>query len=695
MYKNLSTNEKIVSLLAFLIGCFHLLNAAGVLILSTLDVRIFHLLVMMLIIFISKPLLENKDNSFFRFINLILIFLALLSFYHLLSRWEEIALSGGDTETIDAIAGLVIIFLVLEATRRGIGFFLTLICLIFFTYPFYSQYLPGVFEGRGYTPLRMSEFLTTTSEGVFGVPIGVSATYIILFTIFGSFLTEFGAGDFFFKVSKTLTKNLRAAGAKTAVVFSTLVGMISGAAASNVAVTGVMTIPMMKKEGYQSRQAGAIEAVVSTGGQIMPPVMGVAAFVLASLTAVPYSSVIIAAVIPAIFYFFCLFLSVVFQSRKQNIQAIGELTEDMRLGLQDFLNLIMILAPIMLILVLLLTDKGAVGCGLFGGVLGAERIITVDGCNVISLSWGQQLVQNAGGDAGSAGWMAVLLLLALLFLDPEVRAKPKKIIDGLSQAGILISTLYLMFLAVSIIDFCLNFTGLPTFLALDVLQWLQSLNLGNGGPLVFQLVALFMTMFIAILLGMGMPAVPAYINVALLMGPVLAGLGIATFTAHMFIFYFAVASAITPPVALAAFAAASITNAGPMGTAFSAVKSGIVMFIIPFVFALYPEILLIEEGMIEAGTNSGAVKYLSGYDGTVDIKALGLLLFRLVIALYLISSALARFDSGPLGSIEVILRIGLAILLLFKAPLVFGFAIVGAAILIGAHKLRYRSILAA
>ena len=142
-------------------------------------------------------------------------------------------------------------------------------------------------------------------------------------------------------------------------------------------------------------------------------------------------------------------------------------------------------------------------------------------------------------------------------------------------------------------------------------------------------------MFIAILLGMGMPAVPAYINVALLMGPVLAGLGIATFTAHMFIFYFAVASAITPPVALAAFAASSITNAGPMNTAFSAVRSGIVMFIIPFVFALYPEILLIEESMIEAGTNSGAITYLPGYDGTIDIKALGLLLFRLVIALYL------------------------------------------------------------
>ena len=290
--------------------------------------------------------------------------------------------------------------------------------------------------------------------------------------------------------------------------------------------------------------------------------------------------------------------------------------------------------------------------------------------------------------------MAVLLLMALLFVDPEVRAKPKKIVDGLSQAGVLISTLYLMFLAVSIIDFCLNFTGLPTFLSLDVLQWLQSLNLGNGGPVVFQLVALLLTMFIAILLGMGMPAVPAYINVALLMGPVLAGLGISTFTAHMFIFYFAVASAITPPVALAAFAAATITNAGPMGTAFSAVKSGIVMFIIPFVFAFYPEILLIEDAVIDAGSNSGgAIKYLADYTGTLDLGVLAMLLFRLAIALYLISSSLSRFDSGPLGPVEVVLRIGLAMLLLFKSPLIFSFAIVGAVLVVGVHQLRHRGII--
>jgi TRAP-type uncharacterized transport system fused permease subunit len=184
-----------------------------------------------------------------------------------------------------------------------------------------------------------------------------------------------------------------------------------------------------------------------------------------------------------------------------------------------------------------------------------------------------------------------MLLLILMFLDKSFRAKPMKIFDGLSQAGVTISTLFLMFLAVTVIDVCLNFTGLAKFVAIDVLGFLNSLDV-SANSAGFQLFALFLTMLLAVLLGMGMPAVPAYINVALLMGPMLVGLGLATFTAHMFIFYFAVASAITPPVALAAFAAASITKADPMKTGFSAVRSGIVMFTIPFVFALYPELKL-------------------------------------------------------------------------------------------------------
>jgi TRAP transporter 4TM/12TM fusion protein len=365
-------------------------------------------------------------------------------------------------------------------------------------------------------------------------------------------------------------------------------GTISGGPVVNVLSTGVLTIPMMIKRGFSKVFAGGMESAASSGGSIMPPVMGVAAFVLAALTAVPYREVIIAAAIPAIAYFFCLFLSAVFQSRKQGIEAIGVVTEDMILSRADKLNLVMIFGPILLILFLLLTPKEAIGCGIFGSLFGVQTTVTDGICRTTDLPWFFELLQNSAGDAGSAGWWAVILLCFLLFLDKDMRRQPSRLLDALSGSGILISTLYLMFLAVSIIDFCLNFTGLSDFIALDVLGWLRSLDLGGSGSGLFQFIALLTTMALAVLLGMGMPAVPAYINVALLMGPVLSGLGLSIFTAHMFIFYFAVASAITPPVAIAAFTAATITKAEPMSTAFSAVRSGIVMFVIPFVFALYP-----------------------------------------------------------------------------------------------------------
>jgi TRAP-type uncharacterized transport system fused permease subunit len=272
--------------------------------------------------------------------------------------------------------------------------------------------------------------------------------------------------------------------------------------------------------------------------------------------------------------------------------------------------------------------------------------------------------------------------MGLLFLDPQVRARPRKLLDALSDAGILISTLYLMFLAVSIIDFCLKFTGLPVFISLDVLEWLRGLGLGDGGSTFFRFLALMATMGLAVLLGMGMPAVPAYVNVALLMGPVLAGLGMSIFTAHMFVFYFAVASAITPPVALAAFAAASITKEDPMQTGFAAVKIGIVMFVIPFVFAFYPELLLIKEAFIDP-RGGNTVSYLPGYDGTVDVGDVMILLARLMLALLLLASALAGFDRRALASSERILRLALAAALMPGNPLIWGgAAVLGVALLI-------------
>ena len=241
---------------ALLVGVFHLLIVAGILLLSTMEIRIIHLALMMVILFAGQPR------------GIIPAVLAVVVSIYSLTRWQAIALSGGDTNSLDLYAGVILLLLVLEAARRGIGLVLAAITSVFLVYPFISPFLPGIFEGRGVSANRVINFLTTTTEGVYGIPLGVAATYIIIFSLFGAFLNQFGAGDFFFRIASKATSGMRAASAKTAVLFSTLLGMISGSAAGNVAVTGSFTIPMMKKEGYEARQAAAIEAVVSTGGQL-------------------------------------------------------------------------------------------------------------------------------------------------------------------------------------------------------------------------------------------------------------------------------------------------------------------------------------------------------------------------------------------------------------------------------------------
>jgi TRAP-type uncharacterized transport system fused permease subunit len=417
-------------------------------------------------------------------------------------------------------------------------------------------------------------------------------------------------------------------------------------------------------------------------------VMGVAAFILAAMTAVPYRDVIIAATLPAIAYFLCLFMSASFQSRKQGIEAFGELTEDMRVSGKDILHLCQIFLPILLILLLLLTPKDMVGCGPIASMLGADAVMQADRCVVTSLPWVLQIFQNAAGDAGATGWWAAAFVLILMFIDKDFRERPRKLLDALAESGITISTLYLMLLAVSVIDVCLNFTGLSKFVAIDVLRFLLSFDLGGEGSAYIQFFALFITMLLAILLGMGMPAVPAYINVALLMGPMLIGLGIATFTAHMFIFYYAIASAITPPVALAAFAASTITKADPMATGFSAVRSGIVMFAIPFVFAFYPEILLVDQALIDPSSPSRAP--LPGYENGVSMSALVWLLARLILVLYLVASALAGFDARKLSAMWILIRLATAIAILMRPELIQFTAIAFAIGLLVTHHIGAR-----
>ena len=482
--------------------------------------------------------------------------------------------------------GAVVVFLGYNIKVWGLP--LVLVSILIATYTFLTifnwyifgpedqnKYLVTILSSEDVRSLGSSlglfqDALVNQSSGLLGRFINVLLILVFPYVILGALFGKCAGGQSLIKLAFATTRNLRGGPAHAAVVSSAMFGTITGGPVVNVLSTGVLTIPMMLKRGFSKVFAGGVEAAASSGGAIMPPIMGVAAFIMASLTGVPYREIIIAATLPALFYFFCLFLSIMFQARKQKIEAVGELTENMKLTGEDRLHLAQIFGPVLLVLVLLLTPKDAVGCSWYSIMLGAVVDQSNGTCEITSLPWIIELFQNAAGDASAAGWWAVMLLLILMFLDKSFRAKPMKIFDGLSQAGVTISTLFLMFLAVTVIDVCLNFTGLAKFVAIDVLGFLNSLDV-SANSAGFQLFALFLTMLLAVLLGMGMPAVPAYINVALLMGPMLVGLGLATFTAHMFIFYFAVASAITPPVALAAFAAASITKADPMKTGFSAV----------------------------------------------------------------------------------------------------------------------------
>ena len=533
---------------------------------------------------------------------------------------------------------------------------------------------------------NVHDALVNNASGMLGRFMNIIMNVVFPYIILGAMFGKSAGGQSLIKLSFRWTRKLRGGPAHAAIVSSAMFGTITGGPVVNVLSTGVLTIPMMLKRGFSKVFAGGVEAAASSGGSIMPPVMGVAAFILAALTAVPYRDIIVAAALPAIAYFFCLFLSAVFQSRKQGIEAFGELTEDMHLTREDYLHLSQIFLPILLILFLLLTPKDGIGCGPLGWLFGVETIITGDQCQAVNLPWLFEVLQNAAGDAGATGWWAAAFVTVLLFLDKSFRAKPRLVLDALAEAGITISSLYLMFLAVTVIDVCLSFTGLSKFVGVDILSFLLSLDLGGGGSAYFQFVALFITMLLAILLGMGMPAVPAYINVALLMGPLLIGLGIATLTAHMFIFYFAVASAITPPVALAAFAASTITKADPMATGFSAVRSGIVIFAIPFVFAFYPEFLLIDQALIDPSSPSGAP--LPGYENGVSWASFAWLIARLTLALYLVASALARYDASALSVPWVFIRLALAVFVMLRPEIIHIAAVVITIAMLVWHRIK-------
>ena len=534
-----------VAIVAFVVGTFHLFNVSGLVVLSTRDIRIFHLMMMLILLFLTKPTLKRwADNKTDRIVSLLLVLLSVGASLFILSRWKDIAMSGGDTDQLDSWVGLLLILLVLEAARRGVGMALAIICTIFFTYPFYSEWLPGVLYSRGYSVERIAELLTTTSQGIYGIPLGVSSTYIILFSIYGAFLSAFGAGEFFFKVANRLTRGMRAAGAKTAVIFSTLLGMISGSAAGNVAVTGTLTIPMMKKEGYQPHQAGAVEAVVSTGGQMMPPVMGAAAFIMAEIVGVPYTKIMQVGLIPALLFFASLFFVVHLQAVKSGIE--GSVQSD------D-------------------SDEPLWKILLHGGQY-IIPFVTLIGMMV-----------NGYSPFKASFYSIVILLAAHIIWSRRFSTDIiQKSITAITTGAKAVVPIAVACAAAGIIAGTLGITGFGSKISGLIFT-------ASGGITV---IALLLTMLTAIILGMGLPTTAAYLILATVVAPALSKLGISLLTAHMFVFFYGCVSTITPPVALASYVAAGIAKADINRVGWTAFFYGLTCYLLPFMFFYGPPLLM-------------------------------------------------------------------------------------------------------
>jgi TRAP transporter 4TM/12TM fusion protein len=437
-----------------------------------------------------------------------------------------------------AVGGLAIL-LVLEATRRTIGPALPIVALAFIGYGLAGPWLPGVLRHRGLSLELTIDQTYFTTEGIFGIPLAVAGSYVILFIVFGAFLEKSGAGQFFMSFANAIAGGARGGPGKVSVVSSSLFGTISGSAVANVMVDGWLTIPLMKKTGFRPEAAAAIEAVASTGGQIMPPVMGAAAFVMAEFLGMSYAKLMLAALIPAFFYYGALFAAIHFNAIRSGLRGIA------REDLPRFGPLMRreghLMVPLFVIFILLLVGYSATYAAI------------VSTAAVIPISW----LRPARG----LGWRACLAALR----DGARQTVP--VAMACASAGIVIGIVLQTGLA-------LRFTGFLVDLA--------------GGHLML---ALLVTMVAGIILGMGMPTTPAYIMQASLLIPAIIKLGVPPVAAHMFAFYFSCLSAVTPPVALAVYAAASIGGASLWGAGIQAMKFASAGFIVPFFFVYSPALL--------------------------------------------------------------------------------------------------------
>ena len=585
---------KFVSALAITFSVFQLYTATFGVLDAQLQ-RAVHLGFGLALSFLLYPTLKSWRRDKLHPLDAILAVLGAAAPAYMVIHYRELILRAGLPTLEDTIIGAMGILLVIEAARRVVGIPMVCVVLFFIAYAFAGPYLPGLLAHRGLTINQFVSHVYYTTEGIFGIPLGVSSTFIFLFILFGAYLEGTGLGKFFIDLANAIAGWASGGPAKVAVLSSGLMGTVSGSSVANVVGTGSLTIPMMKKLGYHKDFAGAVEAAASTGGQLMPPVMGAAAFLMAEFVGVAYVEIVKAAVIPAFLYFMGVWLGVHFEAQRNNLKGIPR-EELPKVGE-------------------ILRERGH---------LAIPLIVIV-------------YLLVSGYTPMRAALVAIVLSILVSAIKKSTRMKSAEIIKGLENGARNVLGVLVACAAAGIIIGVVTKTGVGLKLASGLLQL-------SGGML---LPSMFFTMVTAIILGMGVPTTANYVITSTIAAPALLQMGVPILAAHMFVFYFGIIADVTPPVALAAYAGAGISGGNALKTGVNASKLAIAAFIIPYMFVLNPELLLVD------GVTGGLI----------------LSLFTALIGMVALSSSLIGYLAAPMNFLQRLI-LGAGGLMMIKPGLV-------------------------